>query len=55
MVSKPLNNHYLRSYEQFKNKMDFKCDFEAKSERKNRNYMLFLSTQKSRKVDKKMR
>ena len=35
MVSKRLNGHYLRSYEQFSKKSDFKGDFQAKSERKN--------------------
>ena len=29
-------------------KSDFKCDFDAKSERKYWNYMVFLSTQKSK-------
>ena len=55
MVSKRVNGHYLRSYEQFSKKSDFKCDFEAKSEPKNRNYMVFLSREKEKKVDQKMR
>ena len=39
MVSKLLKGHYLRSYEQFKKKSDFKYDFELKRERKNRTYV----------------
>ena len=49
MISKRLKGHYLRSYEQFYKKTDFKGDFQAKSERKNRIYQdIFEYTKKKR-------
>ena len=53
-VSKRLNGHYLRSYEQFQKKIIFKGDFQAKGERKNRIYLgIFEHTKIKKKLIKK--
>ena len=54
IVSKQLNGQYLRSYEQLSRKSDFKFDFEVKPEPIIGFTRLFLTTQKSKKVDQKM-
>ena len=54
MVLKPLYRHYLRSYEQFQKKSDFKSDFQAKSGRKNRICYVIFEYTKIKKNDQKM-
>ena len=54
MVSKRLKGHYLRSYEQFQKKWDFKGDFQAKSELKNRIYQGIFEYTKIKKNDQEM-